>query len=65
MQMGPDQVLLTVEIRFRRGLDVQQVESAIDRLEARIRQQEPTIQKILIEPDSLITPARKSSKAAA
>jgi divalent metal cation (Fe/Co/Zn/Cd) transporter len=64
MQMGPDQVLLTVEIRVRRGLDVQQVESAIDRLEARIRQQEPTIQKIFIEPDSLKTPARKSSKAA-
>jgi divalent metal cation (Fe/Co/Zn/Cd) transporter len=62
MQMGPDQVLLTVEIRFRRGLDVQQVESAIDR--SRIRQQEPTIRKIFIEPDSLKTPARKSSKAA-
>ena len=64
MRMGPDQVLLTVDIRFRRGLDVQQVESAIDRLEARIRPQEPTIEKIFIEPDSLKSPARKSSKAA-
>ena len=64
MQMGPDQVVLTVDIRCRRGLDVQQVESAIDRLEARIRQQEPTIEKIFIEPDSLKSPARKSSKAA-
>ena len=64
MRMGPDQVLLTVEIRFRRGLDVQGVESAIDRLEARIRPQEPTIEKIFIEPDSLKSPARKSSKAA-
>jgi divalent metal cation (Fe/Co/Zn/Cd) transporter len=64
MQMGPDQVLLTVDIRFRRGLDVEQVESAIDRLEARIRQQEPTIEKIFIEPFSLKAPARKSSKAA-
>src|SRR5216684_3479716 len=57
MQMGPDQVLLTVDIRFRRGLDVQQVESAIDRLEARIRQPEPTIERIFIEPDSLKAPA--------
>jgi cation diffusion facilitator family transporter len=64
MQMGPDQVLLAVEIRFRRGLDVQQVESTIDRLEARIRQQEPTLEKIFIEPDSLQAPAVKSSKAA-
>jgi hypothetical protein len=37
MQMGPDQVF-TVDVSFRRDLDVQQVESAIDRLEARIRQ---------------------------
>jgi divalent metal cation (Fe/Co/Zn/Cd) transporter len=32
IQMGPDQVLLTVDIRFRRGLTVQQLESAIDRI---------------------------------
>ena len=64
MQMGPDQVLLTVDIRFCRGLDVQQVESAIDRLEARIRPLEPTIEKIFIEPNSLKARAHKSSKAA-
>ena len=29
MQMGPDPVLLTVDIRFRRGLDVQQVPRSI------------------------------------
>jgi uncharacterized coiled-coil protein SlyX len=45
-------------------LDVQRVESAIDRLEARIRQQEPTIEKISIEPNSLKARADKSSKAA-
>jgi divalent metal cation (Fe/Co/Zn/Cd) transporter len=56
--------LLTVDVRFRRALDVQQVESAIDRLEARIRQQEPTIEKSFIEPDPLKAPARQSSKAA-
>jgi divalent metal cation (Fe/Co/Zn/Cd) transporter len=63
MQM-PDQVFLTLEVRFRRGLDVQQVESAIDRLEARIRQQEPIIEKIFIEPDALKASACRSSKAA-
>jgi hypothetical protein len=45
MQMGPDQILLTEDIRFRRGLSVERVESAIDLLEARIRQQEPIIEK--------------------
>jgi hypothetical protein len=29
MQLGPDQVLVNVDIRFRRGLDVQELELAI------------------------------------
>jgi cation diffusion facilitator family transporter len=53
MQLGPDQVLLTADIKFRRGLDVQQVESAIDRIKGRIRQEEPSVAKIFIEADSL------------
>ena len=53
MQLGPDQVLLTVDIKFRRGLDVQQLESAIDRIESRIRKEEPTIERIFIEADLL------------
>jgi divalent metal cation (Fe/Co/Zn/Cd) transporter len=64
MQLGPDQVLLTVDIRFRRGLDVQELESAIERLEARIKQEEPTIQRIFIEADSLKDAARSPSQAA-
>ena len=53
MQLGPDQVLLTAGIRFRRDLSVEKLESAIARLEDRIRQKEPTIKKIFLEPDSL------------
>ena len=32
MRMGPQHALLTVEIRFRRTLDIQQLESAISRI---------------------------------
>lgn len=53
MQLGPSQVLLTVDIKFRRGLDVQQLELAVDRLENNIRHEEPTIERIFIEADSL------------
>jgi divalent metal cation (Fe/Co/Zn/Cd) transporter len=66
MQLGPDQVLLTVDIKFCRGLDVQQLESAIDRIERRIREQEPTVGRIFIEADALkgapdpVAPARAS-----
>ena len=64
MQLGPNQVLLTVDIRFRRGLDVQQLESAIDRIENQIRQQEPRIERIFIEADSLKGLTRDSPRAA-
>ena len=53
MQLGPDQVLLTADIRFRRGLTVEKLESAIARLETHIREKEPTIKKMFLEPDSL------------
>lgn len=52
MQLGPEQVLLNVEIQFQKGLTLAQLESAIDRIEAKIRQAEPTIQRIFIEAES-------------
>jgi cation diffusion facilitator family transporter len=52
MQLGPEQVLLTVDIQFRRDLNLPGLEAAIDRIEARIREQEPTIQRIFIEAES-------------
>jgi divalent metal cation (Fe/Co/Zn/Cd) transporter len=64
MQLGPEQVLLNVDIRFRSGLDVRQLESAIDRIEKQIREKEPTILRIFIEADSLKSVAGDSSKAA-
>jgi divalent metal cation (Fe/Co/Zn/Cd) transporter len=64
MQLGPDQVLLNVDIKFRRGIDVRQVESAIDRLENRIRREEPTIKRIYIEADSLKRTRPQSPEAA-
>jgi len=52
MQLGPEQVLLNVEIQFQKGLTLDRLESAIDRIEARIREVEPTIQRIFIEAES-------------
>ena len=53
MQLGPEQVLVNVDIRFCRGLGVQELEIAIDRIEKSIRQKEPTVGRIFIEVDSL------------
>ena len=53
MQLGPEQVLLNVAIKFRRGLNVQQLESTIENIERRIRAQESSIKRIFIEAESL------------
>jgi len=63
MQLGPEQVLLTVNIRFRRKLTLEQLESAIERIEARIRREQPSVQRIFIEAESF-KPEKSSSKAA-
>ena len=53
-----------VDIRFRNGLDVRQLESAIDRIKNKFDEKEPSLQRIFIEADSLKAVAGDSSKAA-
>lgn len=62
MQLGPEEVLLTVNIQFRRKLTLEQLESAIERIEARIRREQPSVQRIFIEAESF--KPEKSTKAA-
>jgi divalent metal cation (Fe/Co/Zn/Cd) transporter len=64
MQLGPNQVLLAVNVRFRRGMDIRQLESAIEQLEHRIRLAEPTIERIFIEADALKLSDGNASRAA-
>lgn len=64
MQLGPEQVLLNVDIQFRGNLNLQQLESAIDRIEAHIRKEQPSVQRIFIEAESF-KPKEKSSEKAA
>jgi cation diffusion facilitator family transporter len=64
MQLGPEQVLLNVEIQFRRDLSIEALEAAIDRIETRIREKEPTIQRIFIEAESFTRSKARSSRAA-
>lgn len=64
MQLGPEQVLLTVNIQFRRGLNLEQLEEAIERIEARIRKEEPMIERIFIEAESFKRTTASPTKAA-
>ena len=52
MQLGPEEVLLTVNIQFRRKLTLEQLESAIEQIEANIRREQPSVQRIFIEAES-------------
>jgi divalent metal cation (Fe/Co/Zn/Cd) transporter len=64
MQLGPSQVLLTVNIQFKRRLNLQELESAIERIESRVQQSEPMIQRIFIEAESFKSTSERSSRAA-
>ncbi len=46
MQLGPEEVLLTAAVQFKRGMRIDEVEQAIDRLESKVRDAFPTIQHI-------------------
>jgi divalent metal cation (Fe/Co/Zn/Cd) transporter len=52
MQVGPDEILVNVDVCFRDGLDTDGVEEAIMRVEDAIRGCVPTAAKIFVEPAS-------------
>jgi len=53
MHFGPDRVLLNLDIEFRPELTADEVAAAVDRLEARIRKEHPSIRRIFIEAEAL------------
>jgi cation diffusion facilitator family transporter len=53
MHFGPEEVLLTLDIRFQRELNAAQIAWAIDRMEREIRKAHPEIKHIFIEAKSL------------
>jgi cation diffusion facilitator family transporter len=53
MQLGPDEVLLTVAVQFRRGMRIDEVEDAIERLEKTVAALYPSIKHIYFESGAL------------
>ena len=49
MQLGPDDVLLNVEIEFRRQSCIEDLEQTIDRLETRIQKEFPHVKHLFVE----------------
>ncbi|MGO4474831.1 cation diffusion facilitator family transporter [Massilia sp. 2TAF26] len=53
MQLGPDEVLLTAAVQFRRGMRIDEVEAAIERLENAVTALYPSIRHIYFESGAL------------
>lgn len=53
MYFGPENVLLTMNVRFRQSLSRDQIEQTIDAIEAAVRRQFPFIQRIYLEAEAI------------
>ncbi len=54
MQMGPDELLLALDVKFKNDLTSQDLTNAVQRLEKNIRQKLPDVKKIFIEASNLV-----------
>jgi cation diffusion facilitator family transporter len=63
MHLGPDDVLLTLEIAFRPDLSAGQVAGAIDRLDRAIRKAHPEIKHLFVEAQSIAALAEPTRAA--
>jgi cation diffusion facilitator family transporter len=53
MYLGPDEILLNMQVDFKDTLSAREIEAAVQRLETAIRHQHPDVQHIFIEAASL------------
>lgn len=53
MHVGPDQILVNLHVNFKDGLDTDQLEHAIDKVEKQIRRAVPEVGRIFVEAESL------------
>jgi cation diffusion facilitator family transporter len=53
MQMGPDDILVTASVQFKRGMRIDEVEHAIERLENTVRAHNPAVRTLYFESAAL------------
>jgi cation diffusion facilitator family transporter len=53
MHMGPDDIVVNLDVDFREGLSVDEVEAAIDEIETSVRAVAPTVTQIFVELESV------------
>lgn len=60
MHLGPEDLLVNLDVRFRRGLDVAGVSDAVRRLEKRIKGEHPSVRYLFIEAAALSAAAQEA-----
>ena len=53
MHMGPEDILVNMEVEFIDGLSTDELEATVDKLEVRVKDAVPAVSKIFIEAQSL------------
>jgi cation diffusion facilitator family transporter len=51
VHLGPDDILLTLGLKFRPGHQVQEVAQAVERIEKKIRDVDPRVTRVFVEPE--------------
>ena len=53
LHMGPERVVLNLEVKFDPTLDAEEIEAAVDQLERGVRREYPAVKYIFVEAESL------------
>ena len=56
VHLGPDEILLTLGLRFKPGHAVEEVAQAVERIEKKIREQDPRVTRVFVEPETTADP---------
>jgi len=57
MHIGPQELLIAIDVLFRDGMDTDEIEAAIDDIERAIKEAVPDARAIFIEPETPGRPA--------
>ncbi len=63
MQLGPDEVLLNMDIEFNEGVSGSALFHAVDSIEKRIREKHPSVQHVFIEIEAIRAGAKAAAQA--